>query len=124
MDVPNETIMANAIADRLRTDRFASIRDVFISVHLFEPKFPVGWFSFSISCCLKVAKRRTVAAAFCRVYSKGILKSALRVQHPLAVALGTGRTWDSVVGHDSESIIIRGWRKSVAMSHPFQLGVA
>jgi hypothetical protein len=59
MEVPNETIMANAIADRLSTDRFASIRDVFISVHLFEPKFPVGWFSFSISCCLKVAKRRT-----------------------------------------------------------------
>jgi hypothetical protein len=47
MDVPNETIMDNAIADRLRPERFTNIRDVFISVHLFEPKFPIGWFSFS-----------------------------------------------------------------------------
>jgi len=69
MDVPNETIMDNAIADRLRTDRFASILDVFISEHLFEPKFPSGWFPFSISCYLNVAKRRTDAPASCRVYS-------------------------------------------------------
>jgi hypothetical protein len=44
MDVPNETAIANAIADRLRPEQFTSIRDVFISVHLFEPKFPIGWF--------------------------------------------------------------------------------
>jgi len=34
------------------------------------------------------------------------------------------RSWDSTVGQDGESMIAQGWRKSVAMSHPFQLGVA
>jgi hypothetical protein len=32
--------------------------------------------------------------------------------------------WDSTVGRDGQSMIIQGWRKPVAMSHPFQLGVA
>lgn len=32
--------------------------------------------------------------------------------------------WGSTVGHNGESMIIQGWKKPVAMSHPFQLGVA
>jgi hypothetical protein len=32
--------------------------------------------------------------------------------------------WDSRDGHDGESVLIRGWRKSIAMSQQFQLGVA
>jgi hypothetical protein len=38
--------------------------------------------------------------------------------------ISTVRLWDSRDGHDRESMIVRGWRKSDAMSHPFQLGVA
>jgi len=57
MDVPNETIMNIAMAGTLRTDRFMSIREVFISVHLFEPKFPTGWSSCCISWCLSVSKK-------------------------------------------------------------------
>jgi hypothetical protein len=37
MEMPNETIMDNAIAGKLRTERFARIVDVFISLHLCEP---------------------------------------------------------------------------------------
>jgi hypothetical protein len=33
-------------------------------------------------------------------------------------------SWDSAVGHDGQSMIIQGWRKPVAMTHPFQSGVA
>ena len=32
--------------------------------------------------------------------------------------------WDPAVGQDDESMITQGWGKSVAVSHPFQLGVA
>jgi len=34
--------MDNAIADRLSLERVTSIRDVFISMHLFEPKLAIG----------------------------------------------------------------------------------
>ena len=34
------------------------------------------------------------------------------------------RSWDPAVGQDGESMITQGWGKSVAVSHPFQLGVA
>ena len=50
--------------------------------------------------------------------------SGILVQRPYAENLRTGRSWDSTAGHDGESMIIRGWRKPVAMSHPFQAGVA
>jgi hypothetical protein len=36
----------------------------------------------------------------------------------------TARISDSTVGSDGESMIIREWRKPVAMSHPLQAGVA
>jgi len=77
MYVPNETIMNIAIAATLRTDRVMSIRDVFISVHLFEPKFPIEWFSCSISWCLSVSKKWTDATAPCRAYANRCSASSI-----------------------------------------------
>jgi hypothetical protein len=50
----------------------------------------------------------------CRCVRKGM-------SPPLDLAF---RYWDSGAGQAGEFIIIRGWRKSAAMSRPFQLGVA
>jgi hypothetical protein len=46
------------------------------------------------------------------------------VDRALVPTTSTGRNWDSRDGHDGESMIIRGRRKSVTMSHSFQWYVA
>ena len=53
-----------------------------------------------------------------------VLASTKRFQETLPPSLGTVRRWGLRVGRDAASMIIRGWRKPLAMSHPSQVGVA